>query len=393
MLTATTDRPSPISSNDSSIIADVNLVGKCGAPLDERAIVFFQKPIGFSLALAFSIPAAHLPTERIGRKLHGYQQGNTQMKTSNTSQTVVHCYSVFDKFFPVCGMPDYTEGIYHNNPNTPYEEAQQNQFNYLLDQAQCTAGSRILDIGCGNGALLAAAQRRGARAKGITVSPEQVKLCRKRGLNVELLNYRDIDSSWWRQFDAIIANGSPEHYVQPSEAAAGKSDEIYQEFFEICRRLIDPQSPSGRLVNTTIHFVRKPQPENLLKKPSEFTRNSDSYHYAMLAHSFGGWYPTLGQFERCAQGTFELRSSVDGTYDYHLTSEHWLREIRKAIRSPRSLRIMIHLIPSMMRFPRQVLTMLRCMLMSESWNWQFRTPHPPTQLLRQTWDVCRQNEA
>jgi cyclopropane fatty-acyl-phospholipid synthase-like methyltransferase len=340
--------------------------------------------------LAFSIPAARLPTILVAGNPHQQNKGNTRMKPSKTSQTVVHCYSVFDKFFPVCGMPDYTEGIYNNDPNTPYEEAQQNQFNYLLDQAQCTAGSRILDVGCGNGALLAAAERRGAQAKGITVSPEQVKLCRRKGLNVELLNYRNIDSSWWGQFDAIIANGSPEHYVQPSEAAEGRADQIYQEFFGICRRLIDPQSPSGRLVNTTIHFVRKPQPENLLQKPAKFTRNSDSYHYAMLAHSFGGWYPTLGQFERCAQGTFELRSTVDGTHDYHLTSEHWLREIKKAMCSPRAFRIMTHLIPSLMRFPHQVLTMLHCMLIAESWNWQFRTPHPPTQLLRQTWDVCRQ---
>ena len=31
-------------------------------------------------------------------------------------QTVVACYSLFDKFFPACGLLDYTEGIYHNDP-------------------------------------------------------------------------------------------------------------------------------------------------------------------------------------------------------------------------------------------------------------------------------------
>ena len=47
-------------------------------------------------------------------------------------QTVVDCYSLFDKFFPICGLLDYTEGIYHNDPHTPYEVAQRNQITYLL---------------------------------------------------------------------------------------------------------------------------------------------------------------------------------------------------------------------------------------------------------------------
>ena len=29
--------------------------------------------------------------------------------------------------------------------------------------------------------------------------------------------------------------------------------------------------------------------------------------------------------------------------------------------------------------------MIRCLLICESWNWQFRGAHPPTRLLRQTW--------
>jgi hypothetical protein len=37
------------------------------------------------------------------------------------------------------------------------------------------------------------------------------------------------------------------------------------------------------------------------------------------------------------------------------------------------------------RHPVQCLAMFVCMLGSQSWNWQFRGPNPPTRLLRHTW--------
>ena len=36
-------------------------------------------------------------------------------------KTVVRCYSLFDRFFPACGLLDYTEGMYHGDPDMPYE--------------------------------------------------------------------------------------------------------------------------------------------------------------------------------------------------------------------------------------------------------------------------------
>src|SRR5207249_11032059 len=110
------------------------------------------------------------------------------------------CCSLFDRFFPPCGLLDYTEGIYHGSSSTPYEVAQKNQINYVLNEVGCTAGTRLLEIGCGNGTLLEAARERRAEAVGITISPEQVRLCRSRGLDARLLNDVDLAESFTYTF-------------------------------------------------------------------------------------------------------------------------------------------------------------------------------------------------
>ncbi len=125
----------------------------------------------------------------------------------------------------------------------------------------------------------------------------------------------------------------------------------------------------------------------LLKSPFSYRWGSDDFHWAMLERSFGGWYPRLGQLEACAAGNFAITKTVDGTQDYHLTSEHWLERVRREMFRVRSApRMTWRSLGVMARHPRQCATMLTCMLMAQSWNWQFRTSDPPTRLLRQTWD-------
>jgi len=302
------------------------------------------------------------------------------------SPTVVTCYSAVDRFFPACGLFDLTEGMYHGNPETPYEEAQANQLDYLLDQIRCGPGRRVLDIGCGYGTLLERIRQRGAMGVGITISPEQLQFCRARNLDVYLLDHRAIPDEWDRTFDGVIANGSIEHFVQPTEAAAGKQDDIYRRLFARVHRLIAPDSCMRRFATTTVHFVRKPKnPLDLLKNPLAFRWGSDDFHWAVLARGWGGYYPQIGQLRRRADGYFDLIEENDGTEDYRLTSEEWLRRSRRALSSLKVVKIAFRLIPVLVRSPGQFLTLLLYLLFSESWNWQFRPPDPPMRLLRQTW--------
>ena len=214
------------------------------------------------------------------------------------------CYSLFDAFFPRLGFLDLTEGIY-DDAHTSFERAQANQHDYLLDQLHCGPGSRVLDIGCGYGTFLARARDRGANVAGITLSPEQDRRCQQANLGVRVLDYRALGAEWNRSFDGVVANGSAEHFVQPPDALAGRDDAM----FRIVRRLIDPDSPSRRFVTTTIHFVTRPRPADILRHPLLMRRGTADYHFAWLTRSFGGWYPALGQLERCARGYFKRRRS------------------------------------------------------------------------------------
>ncbi len=301
-----------------------------------------------------------------------------------TAPTVVACYSVFDYFFPACGFTDLTDGMYEGDPTRSYEEAQARQAEVLLDRAKIGRGVRLLDIGCGYGRILTAARQRGTRGWGITVSPEQVRSTVQRGLNVRLLDYKHLGGEWHGQFDALVANGSIEHFVQPADAAAGRDDDIYRHLFATAHRLLDADSP-GRFVTTVIHFRKRPDPRDWLQPPSCFPYGSPKNHWSRLAHSFGGWYPVRGQLEACAKGRFQLIDEEDGTEDYRLTSEACLSAIRDRLDSIGGIGVWVRALPIFFRRPVHSVRLLRCMLGSESWNWQFRGDPSPAILLRQTW--------
>ena len=307
-----------------------------------------------------------------------------------TPGVVVTCYDFFDGVFPECGLFDLTDGIYNGDCTTSYEQAQKNQINWILDEVNCQKGSRILDIGCGYGTLLAMAQERGAEAIGITISPPQVQHCRDSGLNARLLDYRELDETMIGYFDGIIANGSIEHFVQPYDVLEGLADTVYKEFFRICHRVINPASQVRRLVTTTIHsheYSPDICPEELTKGPFAFPLFSGKFHYAFLQKGFGGFYPAPGQLKRGAGPLFKMMNEIDGTHDYHLTSEKCFKRVKRSLfqwkTGPRIWRKLSSLF---FYYPFQTILLCIGLLVAESWQWQFRGKNPPTKLLRQTWN-------
>lgn len=301
--------------------------------------------------------------------------------------TVRTVYDGLDAVFTTCGICDLTDGIYQTGVDVSYEQAQRNQRVWLLDRVGCVSGMRILDIGCGYGTLLAEAEKRGAEAIGITLSAKQAQHCRRQGLAVEVVDYRSVPEDWHGRFDCVVANGSVEHFVQPADAVAGRQNDIYREFFKICHCLLDPLSSAKRVATTIVHFDRvRPEPADLIRRPSAFPKGSDAFHCSLLLERvLGCYYPVDDQLERCAAPFFTLVEAVNGTEDYRRTSEEWLRMIRRSFLWPHRL-VMIagRLFPFLFTAPTHVAVVL-ALLWTESWQWQFRGEHPPMKLWRHIW--------
>ena len=107
---------------------------------------------------------------------------------------------------------------YFNDPGESLDQAQRNKLDLICRKLRLKAGERLLDIGCGWGALICRAARHyGVRAHGITLSREQYEYTRNRirdlGLEkqvtVELRDYRDLSND--AAFDKVSSIGMFEH--------------------------------------------------------------------------------------------------------------------------------------------------------------------------------------
>ena len=86
-----------------------------------------------------------------------------------------------------------------------------------LDLLDPRPGERILDVGCGDGALSLKIIERGAEVVGVDSSPELVEAARAAGVYAELMDAADMDFE--RQFDAAFSNAAL-HWMLDKERVA-----------------------------------------------------------------------------------------------------------------------------------------------------------------------------
>ncbi len=133
------------------------------------------------------------------------------------------------------------------------EEAQENKAKYLLSLLNLSGNEKILDLGCGWGAMLRFLQDAGHHGEltGFTLSKEQLTYAREKlGLNVSLTNFIT-DPFENIPYDRILSIGALEH-VRPKELK-----QVYKKIYEAL-------TPQGLAVHQFFSFERESYPASAI---------------------------------------------------------------------------------------------------------------------------------
>lgn len=136
------------------------------------------------------------------------------------AQAIAHHYDVSNDFYALWLDPAMVYSCaYFPTASESLAAAQEAKLDHVLTKIMLQPGERLLDIGCGWGALaIRAAQKYGAQVVGVTLSKNQYQLARARvaqaGLadrvDIRLQDYRDLGTRDGH-FDKITSIGMFEH--------------------------------------------------------------------------------------------------------------------------------------------------------------------------------------
>lgn len=157
--------------------------------------------------------------------------------TKANSQKNIHAhYDLGNAFYELWldGTMNYSSALFEGDLNQPMRDAQHAKVRRALRMANVQPGDRVLEIGCGWGALAEMATAEfAASTVGVTLSTEQLDFARKRmagagpAADLRLQDYRDITDA---PFDAICS-------IEMVEAVGR---EYWPEYFSTLSRLLKP---------------------------------------------------------------------------------------------------------------------------------------------------------
>jgi len=258
-------------------------------------------------------------------------------------------YSLTDRVFRLSmgELADFSGAKYDGDFSMTLEQAQRRKHEYVAEQIGIEPGRRVLDVGCGWGALLDFIGRRGVVGVGVTLSSAQLAACLRHGLDVHLLDGRKLTRERLGDFDAVASLGAFEHFCSPEDYRAGHQEAVYRSFFGAMAGLLPP---GGRFYLQTMVYGRNmiPAADAVAALDTLPPAHTDAWYLALLSRQFpGSWLP-FGQEQviRCAEPHFRVVSSANGRLDYIETITQWNARIGK--RSWRKSLLKLGLVPRWM---------------------------------------------
>jgi len=202
------------------------------------------------------------------------------------------------------------------------DAAQEAKLDLICRKLRLQPGERLLDIGCGWGALIIhAATRYGVTATGITLSEEQAELARERieaagvshRCSVAIRDYRTLGTGEPEEYDKISSVGMVEH--------VGEARLV--EYFEAAFRVLKPR---GLFLNHGIISLSDPRPITIKERAFRKLWRADAFidKYVFPDGKLYALHKVISAGERAG---FETRDVESLREHYARTLRLWVRRL------------------------------------------------------------------
>jgi len=221
----------------------------------------------------------------MGRLLYRVRHWLNRNTRTNSAKNIHAHYDLGNAFYTqwLDDTMNYSSAWFDGNRDQPMADAQDAKVRRALRMAKVQAGDRVLEIGCGWGALAEMAGREfGAHTTGVTLSHEQLRYAQQRmerfGLqhnsDLRLQDYRDITDG---PYDAVCS-------IEMVEAVGR---EYWPTYFETVARLLKPGGRAciqsividdalfERYIHSTDFIQQYIFPGGCLPSPSAFRREAE----------------------------------------------------------------------------------------------------------------------
>jgi cyclopropane-fatty-acyl-phospholipid synthase len=234
----------------------------------------------------------------------------TRHSLERDRQAVTYHYDVSNEFYALwLDRSMVYSSAYFHSPGDDLNAAQERKLDYICRKLRLEPGQRLLDIGCGWGALVMhAARAYGVDAIGITLSQPQAELANQRiadaGLSgrcrVEVRDYRQMDAPLG--FDALASVGMFEHV----------GEALLPTYFDKAWQLL---KAGGVFLN---HGIASRATDEPVHGPTF----SDTYVFPD-----GELVPIHATLSAAERAGFEVRDVESLREHYALTLRHWVRRL------------------------------------------------------------------
>jgi cyclopropane-fatty-acyl-phospholipid synthase len=259
----------------------------------------------------------------LGRLAYRIKHLLNRNNRSNSRQNIHAHYDLGNAFYELWldGTMNYSSAWFDGDKSKPMAEAQKAKVRRALRMVNAQPGDRVLEIGCGWGALAESATTEfGAHITGVTLSTEQLAFARARmkwhgveqQADLRLQDYRDIHDG---PYDAICS-------IEMIEAVG---QEYWPTYFQTVSRLL---KPGGRACIQSITID-----DALFERYLQSTDFIQQYIFP------GGCLPSPGEFRKQAQAAgLQVVDELNFGPDYAETLRRWRESFMAQLDQVRTLK-------------------------------------------------------